>query len=140
MTRRTKLLILLGATVVLLAGAAVPLWRSIAFLAEPSPDDRCRGHKRFEAPVWRDSTAAYSARAPRGCMVDDLLDRTHFRGMPRGDVVALLGPPEHTEYFRDYDLVYWLGPERGFLSIDSEWLVMRLDEQGRVREARLVTD
>jgi hypothetical protein len=37
-------------------------------------------------------------------------------------------------------LVYWTGPERGLMSIDSEWLVMRLDGAGRVAEVSLVTD
>jgi hypothetical protein len=55
-------------------------------------------------------------------------------------VVALLGEPRRTRYFRQYDLVYWLGPERGMISIDSEWLVLRLDKRGRVTEERLVTD
>ena len=52
----------------------------------------------------------------------------------------MLGEPPETEYFRDWDLVYWLGPERGFMSIDSEWLVLRLHENGRAAECRIVRD
>ncbi len=37
-------------------------------------------------------------------------------------------------------MVYWLGPERGLIRIDSEWLVLRLDEGGVVREFRIVRD
>jgi len=55
-------------------------------------------------------------------------------------VVDLLGEPPPTEYFKGWDLVYRLGMERGFISIDSEWLVLRLAPGGRVAEARLVTD
>jgi hypothetical protein len=73
-------------------------------------------------------------------MVDDLLQHHRLRGLDRSGVVALLGEPPHTGYFREYDLVYWLGPERGLMSIDSEWLVMKFDPAGRVTEARLVTD
>jgi hypothetical protein len=40
--------------------------------------------------------------------------------------VALLGEPPKTEYFKEFDLVYYLGPERGFMGIDSEWLVLKL--------------
>jgi hypothetical protein len=87
-----------------------------------------------------DSTAAFSSKATRGCLVDDLLRSHELRGRSRSEVVALLGEPPKTDYFREYDLVYWLGPERGFISIDSEWLVMRLDSLGRVSEYRLVTD
>ena len=105
----------------------------------PRPMDRCR-NRRFDAVAWRDSTRVYSAAAVRGCMVDDLLDRHPMVGRSRAEVVALLGEPRPTDYFREYGLVYWLGPERGLMSIDSEWLVMRLDSLGRVTQARLVTD
>lgn len=36
-------------------------------------------------------------------------------------------------------LVLWLGPERG-ISIDSEWLALKLDEDSRVIEARILND
>ncbi|MBD1864951.1 MULTISPECIES: hypothetical protein [Trichocoleus] len=73
-------------------------------------------------------------------MVDDLLKRHTLAGKSRSEVIALLGQPGTTDYFQDYDLVYWLGPERGLMSIDSEWLIIRLDAQGRVSEHQLVTD
>ncbi|MBD1868846.1 hypothetical protein H6F95_16340 [Cyanobacteria bacterium FACHB-471] len=73
-------------------------------------------------------------------MVDNLLKQHTLAGMNRSEVVVLLGEPDMTDYFQDYDLVYWLGPERGLISIDSEWLVFRLDAQGRVSEHQLVTD
>jgi hypothetical protein len=101
---------------------------------------RCRGYTRFDAAAWRDEELVRGPRAVRGCMVDALLAEGRLTGRPREAVVALLGEPRPTGYFREYDLVYWLGPERGFMSIDSEWLVMRLDRGGRVREAGLVTD
>jgi hypothetical protein len=76
-------------------------------------------------------------------MVDDLLG-SHLRvGMTREEVVALIGPPDDTPYFRDYDMVYYLAlerPEKSFLGIDREWLVIKLDGAGRVTEARLATD
>jgi len=104
-----------------------------------SPLSRC-DDRRFTSAKWMDSTAAFSSKAIRGCLVDDLLRSHELRGLSRTDIVALIGEPQKTDYFRDYDLVYWLGPERGFISIDSEWLVMRLDSLGRVSEYRLVTD
>ncbi len=73
-------------------------------------------------------------------MVDDLLNGHKLVGMDRASVVELLGEPTLTSYFHEYDLVYWLGPERGLWSIDSEWLVMKLDANRRVSEAKLVTD
>jgi hypothetical protein len=73
-------------------------------------------------------------------MVDDLLKRHSLDEMTRAEVVALLGEPDDTPYFREWDMVYWLGPERGLIGIDSEWLVLRLDEHQQVIEHRVVTD
>jgi hypothetical protein len=128
-TVAAMLLLLLG------GGLAYSRW---AF--PPGPEVRCDGHGRFEANVWRDSVQAFGPLAVRGCMVDALLAERSFHGLPRAEVVALLGEPGPTDYFREYDLVYWLGPERGLVSIDSEWLVFRLDGRGRVAEYRLVAD
>ena len=104
------------------------------------PMSRCRGHRGFDATAWRDPKQVYSPLAIRGCMVDDLIARRRLKGLTRAEVVALLGEPRPTAYFQNYDLVYWLGPERGWISIDSEWLVFRLDATHRVAEYRLVTD
>ena len=57
--------------------------------------------------------------------------------MARNDVSAMLGQP--TDRFPDWDLAYWLGAERGFISIDTEWLVLRFDRE-RVSEVRIVRD
>lgn len=103
-------------------------------------ESRCDGHSRFVQSEWMDTTLANGRLAVRGCMVDDLLERHELRGMTRDQVVALLGEPPKTDYFREYDLVYWLGPERGLIGIDSEWLVMKLDSNKRVASVELVTD
>ena len=59
--------------------------------------------------------------------------------MSRAQLEDLLGVPPATEYFREDQYVYWLGPERGLFSVDSEWLVVKC-EQGFVLSARVVTD
>jgi hypothetical protein len=81
---------------------------------------RCKGRDRFDAAAWREPALAYGESAVRGCMVDDLLARHNFRGQSRSQVTALLGEPRPTDYFTEYQLVYWLGPERGLISVDSE--------------------
>jgi hypothetical protein len=134
MTRRNRWLT--AAIVVAISIAAAPALRR-HFL--PLPMDRCTV-TRFDRALWRDSVRVYSDEAIRGCIVDDLLRRINLHGRTRGEIVALLGEPKKTAYFKEYDLVYWLGPERGAISIDSEWLVMKLDKNGRVMEPRLVTD
>ena len=73
-------------------------------------------------------------------MVDDLLAHHRFIGMPRAELADLLGPPTPIDKFGDWDLVYWLGPERGSIRIDSEWLVFKFDKENRVSAYRLVQD
>lgn len=72
-------------------------------------------------------------------MGDRLQERGTLIGLSRTEVVEMLGEPEVTAYFQEYDLVYWLGDERGYFSIDSEWLVLRIVD-GRVASAKIVTD
>jgi len=52
----------------------------------------------------------------------------------------MLGEPPETPYFDECDLVYRLGMERGFISIDSEWLLFRFGDDGRVAEVLIDTD
>jgi hypothetical protein len=63
-------------------------------------------------------------------MVDDLLDNVKLEGRTRDYVDSLLGPPTGPvrSLGGDCDYVYWLGPERSFFSIDSEWLCVRFTE------------
>src|SRR5262245_35322630 len=93
----------------------------------------------FDPAAWKGADLADGRNPARLRMVDDLLRRHRLVGMAQAEVDELLGVPPRTGYFRDYDYVYWLGPERGFISIDSEWLVLKF-EQGRVARARIVRD
>ncbi|MCI0330248.1 MAG: hypothetical protein L0196_04755 [candidate division Zixibacteria bacterium] len=96
--------------------------------------------RAFVSSEWKDEEAARKPPYPRLRMVDDLLSREKFIGKAHAEVISLLGEPPKTEYFSEYDLVYWLGPERSFISIDSEWLIMKLDLSGKVIECALTTD
>ena len=98
------------------------------------------GGTSFDSSGWQDSARVFSQDPIRIRMVDDLLERHELDEMTRAEVVALLGEPDKTPYFREWDMVYWLGPERGLMGIDSEWLVLRLDEHHQVIEHRVVTD
>lgn len=73
-------------------------------------------------------------------IADGLLLTNRLSGMSREQVIALLGAPPPTDYFSGWDLRYCLGLQRGFLPMDDEWLVIRLDEHKTVQEARLLTD
>lgn len=94
--------------------------------------------ERFDAVAWQSEGGR--ADAVRIRMVDDLLRRHRFGGMSREQVTAMIGEPDKTNYFSDWDMVYWLGPERGFMGIDSEWLVFRLDGEEKVSEYQIVED
>ena len=107
----------------------------------------CLAYVVFWAPLpfipswWRSNESNWGDRfSRRHRMADWLIYGGALVGKTRADVVALLGEPPPTEYFKDWHMVYNLGAERGFISIDSEWLVLRLDAGGIVTEATLRRD
>ena len=96
-----------------------------------------RPGRHFDPLLWSDSHTPASVRLR---MADDLVSNKKLIGLARQEVVARLGEPPKTEYFKDFDLVYYLGPERGFISIDSEWLLLNLGPDGRVQRATIAHD
>jgi hypothetical protein len=92
--------------------------------------------RAFDKAVWQDEKQE-SARLE---MADRIVARRMLDGKTRVEVLSMLGEPPKTGYFSDWNLVYWLGAERGFVSIDSEWLVVRFDADERVSEYRIVRD
>jgi hypothetical protein len=108
-------------------------------LFRPAVED-FRHRAAFDAAEWQRNDWPDAEWPARLTMVDDLLERGLLRHAPRDSVERLLGPRDQTEYFREWDLVYRLGPERGIVRIDSEWLVVRFGAEGRVRDARIVRD
>lgn len=115
---------------VLLALGAVSLW--LAFERGYLP------RSSFNSEEWKQAEKAEDY--PRLAMVDSLIQSGQLDRKTQDEVLALLGRPTDTNYFSDWDAVYWLGPERGFLRLDSEWLVLRFDAEGRVSDYQLVRD
>jgi len=74
-------------------------------------------------------------------IVDDLLCDYDLIGMRESEIMELLGSDDHDYgYFNEKDrFVYYLGPERGLISIDSEWLILNF-ENGVVSECFITTD
>jgi hypothetical protein len=73
--------------------------------------------------------------------VADGLELTgRLNGMTKSEVLELLGPPPPTDKFDDHGLVYVLGPERGSISLDYEWLLVDFDSAGRVSMTTVVSD
>lgn len=74
-------------------------------------------------------------------IVDDLLANHELVGMTEEEILALLGDCDNESgYFQQAQrLVYWLGPERGLMSIDSEWLILDFNG-GSVKDCFITTD
>jgi outer membrane protein assembly factor BamE (lipoprotein component of BamABCDE complex) len=90
----------------------------------------------FNSARWKTPDTSYT----RIRMLEALLLTHDLEKMTKSEVVDLLGQPPPTAYFSEWDFVYHLGPERGLLSIDSEWLVLRFGPDGRVSEWAVVSD
>ena len=89
----------------------------------------------FTAEKWLNS------ETEKVYMVDDLLNDYDIKEMTKDEVIFLLGTPTTTEYFKDdNNIVYYLGNERGLISIDSEWLVIDFDESEKVSKYEIITD
>ncbi len=98
--------------------------------------------QEFDAELWRnhENVAHDIMWPPRLRMVDNLMSSGRLNNRTRAEVVRMLGEPTEEIYFPGWDMVYWLGPERGFMGIDYEWLVLRLRDNGSVAEYQIVTD
>jgi hypothetical protein len=90
----------------------------------------------FSATLWQ-KEGVMGAGDLRLHMVDDLLGRVRFEGMSRQQVEALLGKPDMGD---TTSLTYRLGNERGGFAVDSEWLTLTLDANGKVRKVEVWRD
>lgn len=99
----------------------------------------------FDAAAWRnqESTEHDVMWPPRLCMVDDLMASGRLHGLTSNQVIELLGPPEPAGFpagAAGSDIHYYLGPERGFFRIDSEWLFLKFGDDGKVSHQWLYRD
>jgi outer membrane protein assembly factor BamE (lipoprotein component of BamABCDE complex) len=111
-----------------LAAAAVLSW---AILFSPLP---------FVASWWNVDFKRGTTLETRYRVADGLASSGRLRGMVRSEVLALLGTPPETDKFQNHGLVYVLGPERGLMSIDYEWLLVDFDWAGKGSSVAVVTD
>ena len=111
------------------------------FLVAPTAEDYSR-RTAFDAKAWRDRSLDQGVEWPtRLRMIDDLIGKRRLDGLSRPEVLALLGPADQTtNQWKEWDLVYWLEPERGPIGIDSEWLVIRFASSDRVESYQIVHD
>lgn len=94
--------------------------------------------RTFDSAVWQEVRGEFSE--VRVTMIESLVRGRRLDGLSRAQVLDLLGEPDGGLYFQEWDMVYWLGPQRGLFGIDSEWLVLRIGSDGRVSEYQVVED
>lgn len=75
-------------------------------------------------------------------MIDDLIDKQLLDGLSKQEVITALGAPNESDSFSgmDPDLLYYLGPDRGFVSMDSEWLLIWLNDDNFVEKYEIDLD
>ena len=95
---------------------------------------------QFEPMKWKNKSMKESGHPIRIQMVENLIESRILDGMSKAETLNLLGEADSPGYFEDWDLVYWLGPERGPIGINSEWLVIRFNNDQEVSEYKVVED
>jgi len=104
------------------------------FLLLPKLIDNTR-FAHFRSNYWQ------SLPDKRVLMIDDFQKHHNLVGKTKNDVINILGVPTETEYFKEPNsIVYYLGPERGIFSIDSEWLVIDFNDSNKVVTVNIRTD
>jgi hypothetical protein len=100
-------------------------------------------HRSFEAEAWKnqDRVPHDPHWPPRLCMLDDLLASGRLDGLTEAQILDLLGPPEDRLVVAgESQISYYLGPERSFLGIDSETLVVAFGSDEKLRRSWIHRD
>ena len=100
--------------------------------------------KEFDRTAWLDSKSADYVDGdvtPRQKMLADLIKK--LPGKNRSEIENMLGPSLDSSYFKSTgrSLIYITGPERdSFFGIDSEWLLIWVDEDGLYQRHMVTAD
>jgi len=97
----------------------------------------CGASETFDSHRWRNADLD---RRERANMVRSLVKNRRLDGMDRVSVVALLGEPTRTDKWDGSEMIYVLGPDASMFPIDNEWLLIELDQQGRVAGYQVGSD
>jgi hypothetical protein len=128
-----------------LLGTATPLVLMIGWILFGPVITNCVHQQKFNAEAWKtqEQVDHDPVWPPRLCMVDDLMSGGQLDGLSSNQVITLLGLP-HDKGFpggaKSCDIHYYLGPERGLIRIDSEWLFISLNADGNVQKYWLYRD
>jgi hypothetical protein len=95
---------------------------------------------KVSAAAWKRASNSRSDAFPSELQVlsDDLIRCKQLRGKRYARVADLLGRPEEVDRLKGARTAYWqVGLERdSFFQLDSEYLTVRFDRNGRFRSAR----
>lgn len=83
----------------------------------------------FDQTRWMNADLTGRERAE---MLPSFLREHPLEGLSREQVEALLGEPTQTDKWRGADMIYVLGNDGSYTPIDNEWLLITLDQRGRV--------
>lgn len=106
-------------------------------------------YRKFDSQVWKQSDNDHMEGTPRIYMADDLIRDKTLEGLTEEEVVEMLGEPYPRDPIDgstfpggayDSDIHYYLGPQRGFMALDSEWLMIAFGEDGKVNRYWLYSD
>jgi hypothetical protein len=137
---RHRVILLIGAAGIVCIAAAVGLERGIS--GGLPFGSRLQ---EFDPAIWKAPGSGEFISGditPRQKMLGDVVANV-LPGRGREELTALLGPSLDTTYFASTgrDMIYVLGPERTSLfAIDSEWLLIWLDESGRFERYEIAGD
>ncbi len=101
--------------------------------------------RSFDSVVWQDELSTdpdENLVSEREKMLKDLIDNV-LPGKNKSEIEQLLGPSLETQYFasEDKDLIYYMGPERdSIFTVDSEWLLIWLDDSGKFNKYQIKKD
>jgi len=86
--------------------------------------------EKFDSVAWLNPEENDFMWPARLRMVDDLISSGKLDNLSRRETIKILGEPSMTEKDSNgkYTLTYHLGPERGFIRIDSEWLSIEFNK------------
>lgn len=109
----------------------------------PSPLPSGSDLLKFDSSLWiRPESSHFVERdiTPRQKMLGSAV--AALTGKTKSEIEALLGPSLEPQYFTSTgrDMIYMLGPERGYLTLDSEWLLIWLDENDRFLRYTIASD
>lgn len=104
-------------------------------------DSRPKTGRTFKSDAWKNAVGEQAVL--RKEMLGDLLAQHKIVGLSKLKVVQLLGEPDSKDRYSGEtggsDFNYYLGPEKGFISIDSEWLTIKFEED-RAVDVLVTTD